>query len=218
MFCARLTFNCVHSTAEESIKETCEIYEKPTCIILGAISACPRLWVLGLFNNTGVSVRLLRFACARANVISFLPPSCRTVSSLWWSLWMAAILCSTSRSPGSLKSLEPVSTLPRSLQLSCSCTAKASSTGLNQGAVKVSVLTRCFVFEWVLKRYFKVCNVFMLFKSYSANILDILYCFKMLALVSRQWMKIGKLQWKHYPAQMFQLFPCFGENNLWIAC
>lgn len=82
MFCARLTFNCGHSAAEESIKETCEIDEKLTCIILGAISACPWLWLLGLFNNTGVSVRLLWFACTLANVISFLPPSCRTVSSL----------------------------------------------------------------------------------------------------------------------------------------
>lgn len=65
---AWLTFNCNHSAAEDSIKWTCEIYEEPAGITLGAISATPWLWVFGLFNNTGVSGRLLRFLCARANV------------------------------------------------------------------------------------------------------------------------------------------------------
>lgn len=44
---------------------------------------------------------------------------------------MEAILCSTFRSQGSLRSPERVSTRPRSPPLSSSCTAKASSTGLN---------------------------------------------------------------------------------------
>lgn len=65
---------------------------------------------------------------------SVLPSFTRTVSSSWWSLWMAVILCSTSRSPGSLKSTGPVSTPLRSPLLSCSYIAKASSTGGDQGA------------------------------------------------------------------------------------
>lgn len=60
------------------------------------------------------------------------PNSDRTVSSLWWSLSMAGISCFISRSPGSLMSPELGSTLQRSRLLSCSYTAKASSTGQSQ--------------------------------------------------------------------------------------
>lgn len=48
---------------QESIKQTCEIYEKQSCFVLGAISAEPCSWILGLFNNMGAALRLVWFVC-----------------------------------------------------------------------------------------------------------------------------------------------------------
>ena len=81
---------------------------------------------------------------------------------------MAVTLCSTSRSPGSLKSREHGSTRQRSPRLSCSCTAKASSTGLTQGAqITVTLANReqCLCAHKHIQRKSKIgFNYFSIFQ------------------------------------------------------
>lgn len=79
-------FNCGYSTVQETIKEAYGIYGELTCIILGVISADPRLWVTGLFNNLVGGCRLCE-TMAVSTVSKWykchvLPSICRTVSSL----------------------------------------------------------------------------------------------------------------------------------------
>lgn len=126
----------VWSGAEKSIKETCEIYERPLCFSSLAPACTQLCYSLDFFGNTqGISTSVVS---QRAHAhVAFSLLFCRTASSLWWNLWMEAIWCSTFRSPGSLKSQGLVSIQPRSRLLSCSYTARESSTGLNQWAQSI---------------------------------------------------------------------------------
>lgn len=128
----------VWSGAEKSIKETCEIYERPSCFSSLESSRQAHSYAAPWTHGISASVISQRAHAHVASSLFF----CRTASSLWWNLWMEVIWCSTFRSPGSLKSRELVSTQPRSRLLSCSCTARESSTGLNQWTLSIRTYQR----------------------------------------------------------------------------